>query len=82
MSASTQRKEGAARIRQETPISLETAATIFPRGKLWETVSIKSVRRWVIGGKAGVRLEAVRIKGELHTSVPAIKRFVEAVEGT
>jgi len=74
------RAEGAARVRQEGPITLIHAASIFPRGNKWKTVSVKSLRRWIIGGKAGVRLEAMRIGGELHTSVAAIGRFVAAME--
>lgn len=80
MSAALSRAEGAARVRQECPINLIQAASVFPRGEHWKSVSVKSLRRWIIGGKAGVRLDSVRIRGELHTSVAAIGRFVAALE--
>ena len=79
MSTALSRAEGAARVRQESPITLIHAASVFPRGELWRTVSVKSLRRWIIGGKSGIRLESCRLRGELHTSVAAIGRFVEAI---
>lgn len=73
------RAEGTARVRQEGPITLVHAASVFPRGERWKSVSVKSLRRWIIGGKSGIRLESCRVNGELHTSVAAIGRFVEAL---
>ncbi len=79
MSTST-RDRPIARIRTENPIDLETAAKVFPRGDLFRSVSIRTVFRWLIGGKKGVKLEGVRIAGKWFTSVEAIGRFVEAVK--
>lgn len=77
--ATSPRAALAARIQSEGPIDLLTAATVFPRGELWKTVSVNSLKRWAIGGRSGVKLETCRVKGELRTSVAAIQRFVERV---
>ncbi len=68
-----------ARIRSENPVDLQKAASIFPRGDLFRSVSVRSVFRWIIGGKRGIKLEAVRIGGKWYTSVEAISRFCERV---
>lgn len=70
----------AARIKSENPIDLPTAASVFPRGEMFRSVSIRAVFRWIIGGKKGVKLEAVRIGGKWYTSVEAISRFCERVK--
>lgn len=74
------RAGGAARIREEHAITLLQAASVFPRGQRWRSVSVKTLRRWAISGKAGVRLETRKVRGELHTSIPAIWRFVAELE--
>jgi len=74
------RAAGAARVRDEVHITLLQAASVFPRGERWRSVSVKTLRRWAISGKAGVRLETRKFRGELHTSVAAIWRFVAELE--
>ena len=74
------RAQAAARVRLENPIDLLTAANVFPRGERWKSISVGSLLRWIVAGKAGVRLEAVRIRGKWHTSIPAMGRFCEAVK--
>ncbi len=68
-----------ARIRSENPVDLQTAASIFPRGEMFRSVSVRAVFRWIIGGKKGVKLEGIRIGSRWYTSVEAISRFCERV---
>lgn len=72
----TSRADASRRVRAENPISLEQAAAVFPRGDRWRSVSIASLIRWIVAGRGKVRLDAVRIRGQWHTSVAAITRFV------
>lgn len=69
------RSEGAARVRAEGPISLITASDVARSCGL-PHCSGTTIRRWCIGGKSGIRLDSVRIHGELHTSRDAIIRFL------
>ncbi len=68
-----------ARIRSENPVDLQTAASIFSRGEMFRSVSVRAVFRWIIGGKKGIKLEGTRKGGKWHTSVEAISRFCERV---
>ncbi len=71
--------EIAARLLDEGLISLVTAASLLPpiRGK---RVSTSSIFRWIIRGKHGIKLEAVRLHGPgWHTSKPALARFAAAL---
>jgi Protein of unknown function (DUF1580) len=47
---------------------------------LGKRVSVGTVYRWMIAGVGGVRLETVRIGGQMVTSAEAIQRWVEARE--
>ena len=78
--ASAEGMRATAQVRNETPIDLRTASTIFPRGNRWRSISISAVIRWIVGGKKGVKLEAIRIGSKWYTSVEAIHRFCEAVK--
>jgi hypothetical protein len=66
-------------IRSEDPVDLRTATTMLPRNARWRSVSIAAVIRWIVCGKRGVKLEAVRIGGKWRTSAAAVQRFVEAL---
>ena len=70
------RAAGAARVRQEGPIDLLTAAGLFPRGDRWRPMTARTLLRFIVSGKAGVRLDAVRVKGKWKTSIAAMSRFV------
>lgn len=69
----------AERLISEGLISLVTAAAMLPpvRGK---RVSTSSIFRWIVRGKHGVKLEAVKISGEgFWVSKPALARFAAAL---
>jgi hypothetical protein len=62
-----------ARIRSEGPIPLDLAGTLFR-----VPASTGTLLRWIISGKARVRLEATRVGGKWHTSAGAVARFRQA----
>lgn len=74
------RAEARERVLAEGTISMTQAAELFPRphGRR-KPLAWRTVERFCIGGKAGIRLDGARIKGEWHTSVPAIQRFLTAL---
>lgn len=83
------RAAGAARVRQEGPIDLETAASLFPRGNRWKEVTVRMLLRMIVSGRYGVRLDAAEIKVKVdgkmkrrwHTSIAAMNRFVAETAG-
>ncbi|HEX3152936.1 MAG TPA: DUF1580 domain-containing protein [Gemmataceae bacterium] len=69
----------AERLITEGLISLVQAAATLPsvRGK---RVSTSSIFRWIVKGKHGVRLEAIKMGGPGYwTSKPALARFAAAL---
>lgn len=65
----------AERLISEGLIDLAAVAKLLPsvRGK---RVSTSSILRWILRGKSGIRLEAVRLHGaSWFTSTPAVARF-------
>jgi hypothetical protein len=75
-----QPSEKSARLKREGLIDLQEASTIARRCVIRaDSVSTASMVRWIIGGKSGVKLEAVRVKGNWHTSIGAIIRFSDSV---
>lgn len=78
MPGTISRQGAAARVRTERPIDLATAARSFTLGERLAPLSVPTLLRWIIHGKRGVKLEAVRIRGRWHTSIAAMTRFVEA----
>jgi hypothetical protein len=68
----------AARVKAEGPVPLTEAALLFRADTPTGHVGIKTLLRWIVGGKAGVRLEAARIKGQWFTSYAAAQRFKAA----
>lgn len=70
-------------IQAEGPISLDDAVSVVKMHG-HSHCSIRSLMRWHVAGKAAcgasgrVRLEAVRINGQLHTSHLAVIRFLKA----
>jgi hypothetical protein len=69
-------------LRNETLISLMTAARMLPPGRRGRPVSLSCVLRWVIDGvrlPSGevVHLEAIRCGGRWLTSTQSLQRFVE-----
>jgi Protein of unknown function (DUF1580) len=63
---------------QVLPVN-KVPAYLQSRG-LGKRVSVGTVYRWMIAGVGGVRLETVRIGGQMVTSAEAIQRWVEARE--
>lgn len=60
----------------ENLISLREAARRLP-GRRGRGVHIATVYRWAQSGVAGVRLEVLRLGGQLVTSVESLQRFAE-----
>jgi len=73
------RKESAGRVRFESPVSLLEALKFFPPSS-FHRLSVNSLKRFCISGKRKVRLDCVRIKGQLHTSADAVGRFLKALD--
>jgi hypothetical protein len=67
-------------IGSEDPVDLRTASTYFPNGPRWRSISLAAVIRWIVSGKRGVKLEAVRIRGKWRTSRSAVERFLARLE--
>ena len=67
------------RVRQEGPITLVAASYLVPARTPRGHASPATLQRWIISGKRKVKLEAVRIRGEWHTSIHAIGRFLAAL---
>jgi hypothetical protein len=70
----------ASRVRAEGLITLDDATKYVPPGDSGEPVSTSAFLRWIVSGKRGVKLEATRVGGHWHTSIPAIGRFLAAVQ--
>src|SRR4051812_48019295 len=74
------RSEAAARVRSEGPIALEQAALVFPAPRhRSKPLHWRTLERWCISGKAGVRLDGCRVSGKWHTSLAAVLRFRKAL---
>jgi hypothetical protein len=72
-------QETASRLIAEGLISLPAVAKMLPNvhGK---RVSTSAIFRWIVRGKIGVKLEAVRLAGTgWWTSQPAVARFAAAL---
>ena len=64
-------------IEDETLLSLTDAARVRPRGRNGQPTHVSTVYRWIACGVRGVRLEAIRLGGQLYTSKEALQRFAE-----
>lgn len=74
------RKDAAARVRAEGPITLAQAAALVPADTPTGHVAVATILRWIISGnKKQGRLDSAKIKGEWHTSREALGRFAAAV---
>ena len=71
--------ELAERLIVEGLISLVAAAALLPPVK-GKRVSTTSIFRWIVKGKSGIKLEAIRLHGSgFWTSRPAMARFASAL---
>lgn len=68
----SQRAAGAARVRAEHQITVEEAQLLFPEGK---RPSLRTLVRWIVRGRGGVRLDAAKKNGSKVTSIEAVRRF-------
>jgi len=59
-------------------LTLPQAAALFPRRRAGSKVSTTTLWRWYSRGSRGVRLEVVRIGGQVLTSRDAIRDFIAA----
>jgi hypothetical protein len=59
-------------------VTLPQAAALFPRRRAGSKVSTSTLWRWYTRGSRGVRLEVVRIGGQVLTSRDAIRHFIAA----
>lgn len=69
-------------LRNETPLTLNSAARMFPPNRRGRPVSLSCILRWVLDGvrlSTGevIRLEALRVGGRWLTTLEAIQRFAE-----
>jgi hypothetical protein len=73
----------AERILSEGPISLSEAAKLLPKARPGRKVHTKTVNSWVVYGRHGKRLEAVRITGRgWWTSKQAVLRFIAGISAS
>ena len=63
----------------EHPLPLSAAAKRLPRLRNNRPVSPATLWRWAAHGVRGVKLETVKVGGATCTSVPALRRFVAAL---
>jgi len=59
-------------------LTLPQAAALFPRRRGGSKVSTSTLWRWYARGSRGVRLEVVRIGGQVLTTRDAIRDFIAA----
>ena len=59
-------------------LTLPQAAALFPRRRAGSKVSTSTLWRWYSRGSRGVRLEVVRIGGQVLTTRDAIRDFIVA----
>jgi hypothetical protein len=64
-------------IKNERLLTFGQAAKLLPYRRMGRPVSTCTIWRWTRLGKAGVRLEAVRLPGGYATTAEAIQRFVD-----
>jgi hypothetical protein len=62
-------------------LSLSQAARRLPRLRAGRPVAPSTLWRWATAGVRGVKLEVVRIGTTVCTSVPALQRFIAAING-
>lgn len=65
-------------LQRERPLTLAEAARTLP-GRRGRPVSQAAVYRWCVRGVRGVKLESVRVGGQLFTTAEALARFLEAL---
>ena len=63
-------------LRNEQLLSFSDAAKLLPRRRSGRRVNTCTLWRWHRAGKAGVRLEAVRLPGGYATTAEAVHRFI------
>lgn len=67
-------------ISAETLLTLSAAAKRIP-GRNGKGVHLGTIGRWAFDGRRGVVLESLVIGGQRYTSVEALQRFVERLNG-
>jgi hypothetical protein len=68
-------------IKSEKLISVEEAATMLPGRKAGGRVHPITVKMWSTRGKRGVKLETILAGSRRCTSVEAMERFFQALDG-
>jgi hypothetical protein len=68
-------------ITQETLIPLREAPRRLPPRPNGKRIHISACYRWISRGVRGVRLEAIRIGGTTYTSLEALQRFGQRIDG-
>jgi hypothetical protein len=68
-------------VAREKLVSFSQLARQLPSQRRGRPVHISTVHRWRHPGLRGVRLEAIRIGGNWHTSWEAFQRFCELLSG-
>ena len=66
--------------RQEQPLTFAEASKLPWRRTRKGRPSVRTLHRWASKGKAGIRLECIRMGGERFTSEAAIVRFFQEAE--
>ena len=61
----------------ETLLTPTGAARMLPTRRKGRPVHVSTIHRWMSSGVNGVRLDAIKIGGALHTSVEALQRFAD-----
>jgi hypothetical protein len=64
-------------IATEKLITLAAAARLRPPSRGDRPTHPSTVARWALRGLRGVKLEVIRIGGQLYTSVEALQRFAD-----
>lgn len=62
----------------DTFISLRSVPDLLPRHTNGRKVHMSAVYRWANKGVRGIRLQTVRVAGELYTSRAAVEDFINA----
>lgn len=63
----------------ETRLGMTEAARLIPSKKQGKPTHVSTVKRWILRGSRGVRLEGIRVGGQWITSREALERFSAAL---
>lgn len=62
-------------------LTLREAVQELPRKRRGRTIHRSTIYRWATTGVHGVRLETVKIGGQLYTTIEALERFTMQCSG-